>query len=291
MSFRFKPGCIIDSFLPVAAAVLFLTICLVRAEPQTDHILRVASDPNNLPFSNIRGEGFENKIAEIIAQELGAKIEYTWHAQRRGFFRELIKNGNCDVALGAPADFELSAVTQPYYRTSYVFVSRKDSHLGIRSLNDPRLRRLKVGVQIVGDVEGNPPPLQALAARGIFTNIISFNVLGDYTEQNPPARIVDAVADGKVDAAIVWGPLAGYFSRRESVPLEIVPVAPQVDQGLPMTYQICVGVKRSEGALREQINQILVRRQADIQKILNDYDIPQLPLVPVVNKAKANDDS
>jgi mxaJ protein len=288
MSFRFKRNCVIDSFLPAAVGFLFLAFSLVHAQPLTNRILRVAADPNNLPFSNSQREGFENKIAELIAHDLGAQIEYTWHAQRRGFFRELIKNGNCDIALGAPANFELSAVTQPYYHTSYVFVSRKDSHLDIKSLDDERLRHLRVGVQIVGDVGGNPPPLQALAAHGIFTNIVSFNVLGNYREPNPPARIVDAVARGDVDVAIVWGPLAGYFARHEPVSLEIVPVAPQIDHCFPMDYQICVGVKRSEAALREQIDEILTRRHADIQKILDDYNIPQLPLIPAAKAAKAN---
>jgi len=241
-------------------------------------VLLVAADPNNLPFSNSRGEGFENKIAELLAQELGAKLEYTWHAQRRGFFRETLKNGDCDIALGAPVGFEMAATTQPYYRSSYVFVFRKSNHPGIHSLDDPRLRAMKIGVQIAGDIGGNPPPIQALAARGMFTNIVAYNIFGNYAEANPPARIVDAVARGDVDVAIVWGALAGYFAAHESVPLEIVPVLPQVDNGLPMSFDICIAVKRKEKDLKNELNEILTRRHADIEKILTDYWVPQFPL-------------
>src|SRR5947209_1685103 len=189
----------------LAVALCFTTLGL---HAQTNRILRVASDPNNLPFSNDRGEGFENRIAKLLASELGAKLEYTWHAQRRGFFRETIKTGDCDIALGAPAHFEMAATTRPYYRSSYVFLSCKDKHLDLSSLDDPRLRHMKIGVQIAGDVGGNPPPVQALAARGLFTNLVPFTVFGNYAEPNPPAKIVEAVAHGEVDVAIVWGALA-----------------------------------------------------------------------------------
>ena len=264
-------------------AIAIFVACI--SDAQSNRVLRVAVDPNNLPFSNSRGEGFENKIAELIAQELGAKLEYTWHAQRRGFFRETLKTGDCDIALGAPAGFEMAATTQPYYRSSYVFVSRKTNSLSLRSLDDPRLRGMKIGVQIAGDIGGNPPPIQALAARGMFTNIVAFNIFGDYAEPNPPARVIDAVAHGDVDVAIVWGALAGYFAARESVPLEITPVTPQVDNGVPMSFEICVAVKRSEKDLKGQLNEILERRRADIQKILADYHVPQVPLP---QNAKAN---
>jgi len=260
----------------LTAAILLSFALNIHA--QTNRVLLVAADPNNLPFSNSRGEGFENKIAELLAQELGTKLEYTWHAQRRGFFRETLKNGDCDIALGAPVGFEMAATTQPYYRSSYVFVFRKSNHPGIHSLDDPRLRAMKIGVQIAGDIGGNPPPIQALAARGMFTNIVAYNIFGNYAEANPPARIVDAVARGDVDVAIVWGALAGYFAAHESVPLEIVPVLPQVDNGLPMSFDICIAVKRKEKDLKNELNEILTRRHADIEKILTDYWVPQFPL-------------
>lgn len=260
----------------VAGALLAATAWGAAAEGSG--VLRVAADPNNLPFSNNKGEGFENKIAELLAGELNEKVEYTWHAERRGFFRETLKSGPCEIALGAPSHCEMAATTQPYYRSSYVFVTRKDRHLGVHSLDDPRFGHWKIGAQIAGDSTGNPPPLQALAARGWITNVVAFNMYGDYREANPPARIINAVADGTVDVAIAWGPLAGYFAAQTPVPLEIAPVSPATDHGLPMTYAISVAVKRGNKELLREIEEILTRRQGDIEKILDEYHVPQLPL-------------
>src|SRR5207237_10170955 len=191
-----------------------------------DPPLRVCADPNNLPFSNDRGQGFENRIAELVARDLHKKLEYTWWAQRRGFIRNTLKAGACDVVVGVPASFELAATTAPYYRSSYVFVYRKDKKLSVNSFDDPVLRKLKVGVQMIGDDGANTPPAHALASRGVVENVRGYTVYGDYAQPNPPARIIDAVARGDVDVAVAWGPLAGYFARRERVPLAVVPVSP-----------------------------------------------------------------
>src|SRR5690349_16835567 len=128
-------------------------IAVASAQPFTRPagVLRVCADPNNLPLSNQRGEGFENKLAELLAQDLGERVEYTWWAQRRGFFRNTLKAGMCDLVIGVPAGFEMASTTRPYYRSTYVFVSRKDRHLNIASLDDPALRKLKIGVQMIGD--------------------------------------------------------------------------------------------------------------------------------------------
>src|SRR4051794_12192091 len=121
-------------------------------------VLRVTADPNNLPFTNERREGFENKIAEVIARDLNADLKYTWRAQRRGFFRETLKADECDLVLGVPAGFERAMTTVPYYRSAYVFVSRKDRGLDVRSFDDPKLKALKVAVQLIGDDGVNTPP-------------------------------------------------------------------------------------------------------------------------------------
>src|SRR4051794_21074318 len=149
-----------------------LTFCTqpVAAETNTGNqhrILRIAADPNNLPFSNERLEGYENKIAALIGRELHAEIQYTWRAQRRGFFRETLKAGDCDLVMGVPIGIERALTTKPYYRSSYVFVQKKAEGPVFESLEDPRLRRVKIGVQLIGDDGANTPPAHALASRGI----------------------------------------------------------------------------------------------------------------------------
>jgi mxaJ protein len=248
--------------------------------PQPAHVagvLRVCADPNNLPFSNQKREGFENKLAEVVASESGAKLEYIWWAQRRGFFRNTLKAGACDVVLGLPAGFEMALTTSPYYRSSYVFITRKDRKLDIKSFDDPLLRKLKIGVQMVGDDFSNTPPAHALTRRNIVENVRGYTLYGDYSQPNPPARIIDAVAGGQVDVAIAWGPLAGYFAKQSKVPLKVVPVSPQVDQPfLPFVYDIAMGVQRGDQELRDQLERILNKRRTDIDRLLADYGVPRV---------------
>jgi mxaJ protein len=239
--------------------------------------LRICSDPNNLPFSNRRLEGFENKIAEIVARDLGARISYTWWAQRRGFFRNTLKAGLCDVVLGVPTGMERAVPTRPYYRSTYVFVSRADRGLDVRSFDDPALRNLRIGVQLAGDDYANTPPAHALSRRGIVANVVGFTLYGDYGKENPPARIVEAVARGEIDIAVVWGPLAGWFARKQSVPLRIVPVSPAIDRPfLPFVYDIAVGVRRGDDELRNTIDAELERRRGEIDAILDAYGVPRV---------------
>jgi mxaJ protein len=241
-------------------------------------VLRVTADPNNLPFTNERREGFENKIAELIARDLGADLDYTWRAQRRGFFRETLKAGGCDLILGVPAGFERALTTNPYYRSSYVFVSRKDRGLEIHSFDDPRLKGLKIAVQLIGDDGVNTPPAHALAARELVENVRGFTVYGDYGRENPAARIVEAVVDREVDLAVVWGPLAGYLARRRG-DLAITPVEPETDStGLRMVFAIAMGVRKGDVALKREIDAILEKRRKEIEQILREYGVPRLEL-------------
>jgi quinoprotein dehydrogenase-associated probable ABC transporter substrate-binding protein len=240
-------------------------------------VLRVCADPNNLPFSNQKLEGFENKLAELIGTETGERLEYTWWAQRRGFFRNTLKANACDVVLGVPAGFEMALTTWPYYRSSYVFITRKDKNLDIKSFDDPLLRKLKIGVQMVGDDFSNTPPAHALTRRNIIQNVRGYTLYGDYSQPNPPARIIDAVARKEVDVAIAWGPLAGYFAKQSKVPLKMVAVSPQVDQPfLPFVYDISIGVRRGDQQLKDQLEQILDKRRADIDRLLADYGVPRV---------------
>jgi mxaJ protein len=240
-------------------------------------VLRVCADPNNLPFSNEHEEGFENALARMIARDMGARLEYTWWAQRRGFFRNTLNAGACDVVMGVPTSFELSWTTRPYYRSTYVFVTQRARRLRIRSFDDPLLRKLAIGVQLIGDDGANTPPAHALASRGIVRRVRGYPVYGNYAEPNPPARIIDAVAKGDIDVAVAWGPLAGYFATREPAPLDITPVSPQIDLPfLPFVFDIGMGVRRGDTERRDALNRFIEAHQTEIQRLLARYGVPTL---------------
>ncbi len=245
--------------------------------PSQARELRVCADPNNLPFSNEKGEGFENKIAELLAHELGATLHYTWHPQRRGFVRNTLNAGKCDVVMGVPSNYDPVRTTRPYYWSTYVFVYRADRGYHITSLADSALQRLKIGIHVVGDDFQNPPPAQALAARGIIDNVEGYSIYGDYSQPNPPARLIEAVARGDVDVAIAWGPLAGYFAKRQRVPLTIAPVPPASDiSGQQWTFPIAMGVRHRDQALAAELDRLLESERPKILKILDEYGVPRV---------------
>jgi mxaJ protein len=239
--------------------------------------LRVCADPNNLPFSNDRLEGFENRIAGLIAADLGMSIEYTWWAQRRGFLRSTLNAHLCDVVIGLPTSVEMALTTRPYYRSTYVFVTRRDRHLQLHSFDDAALRTLRIGVPLIGDDGANAPPAHALSRRGIIRNVVGYSVYGDYRHEAPPARLIEAVAKGEIDVATAWGPLAGYFSDRESAALDLTPVEPQVDTPfLPFVFDISMAVRRDSDDLRVRLQQVLDRRRTDIDAILAAFKVPRV---------------
>jgi mxaJ protein len=251
-------------------------VVLLTAKTAEARTLRICADPNNLPFSNQRGEGFENKIAELIASELRADLTYTWWVQRRGFIRNTLNSGLCDLIPGTAFGVDDVRQTAPYYRSSYVFVTRVEGPQLI-SLDDPNLRTLKIGVQLAADSGINPPPVLALARRGIVDNVRGYSVYGDYREPNPVADIVAAVARGDLDVAIVWGPLAGYFAGLQKVKLQLAPVQPEVDGPyLPMVFDVAMGVRKEDTALREEVNAALFRLRPKINSILAEYGVPRL---------------
>jgi mxaJ protein len=253
----------------IAALLLWTEVACARE-------LRVCADPNNMPLSNEAGDGFENKIVDLVAQELKAEVRYTWWAQRRGFLRNTLKAESCDLVPSLPANLEGVRTTTPYYRTSYVFVTRSDGP-EISSFNDPVLRQVRVGVHLIGDDGSSTPPAHALARRGIIGNVRGYMIYGDYAQPNPPARILDALANGEIDVAIVWGALGGYFAQREKVPLKVTPVRPTFDgPQLPMVFDISMAVRKEDEALRQEIDMALSRRRAEIDAILAAYGVPRL---------------
>jgi mxaJ protein len=271
----------VRSPLRLSKAAGFVLILFFACSPSqakmAERELRVCADPNNLPFSNSRREGFENKLANLIASDLHAKVSYTWWAQRRGFIRNTLNAGKCDVVMGVPSSFDLALTTNSYYRSSYVFVTRKDRKLDIRSFDDPRLRKLRIGVHLVGDDGANTPPVHALSARGIVGNLRGYMLAGDYTRPNPPARLIEAVANGEVDVAVAWGPLAGYFARNASVPLNLIQVSPAIDLPfLPEVYDISLAVRRTDKDLKSELDAVLEREREAIASLLDDYGVPRV---------------
>jgi mxaJ protein len=253
-------------------------VALATRAAHADRVLRVCADPNSYPISSKAMPGFENAIATVLARELGARIEYTWWAQRRGFYRNTIKAELCDLVIGVPVGLEMVHTTAPYYRSAFTFVTRADRDLDIRSFDDPRLKTLKIGVQLVGDEGANPPPVHALARRGITTNVTGFNIVGDYTKDSPPADVMRALAAGTIDVAIVWGPLAGGFARHSKIKFSITPVPELEDHGVPMSFAIALGVRHGDKQLAADLEHALVARHAEITKILTSWRVPLLPL-------------
>jgi mxaJ protein len=248
--------------------------------------LRVCADPNNLPFSNAKEEGFENGLVSLIAGELGAKVRYVWWAQRRGNVRETLNEDLCDLIPGVGSNLEMLGTTRPYYRSTYVAVTRADRGIDIASFDDERLRDLKIGIQMIGDDFANTPPAHALSKRGMIDNVRGFMVYGDYGQKNPQSAIVDAVASGEVDIAFVWGPVAGYFAKRQSVPIKITPLASRFDgPQLPMIFDISVGTKKENRQLRAEIEEVLVRRGRDVQALLASYGVPLVDEGPISGPA------
>ncbi|HEY0178821.1 MAG TPA: quinoprotein dehydrogenase-associated putative ABC transporter substrate-binding protein [Dokdonella sp.] len=263
-----------------AAAALGVVLALAStgfahaAAAPAPRTLRVCADPDNLPFSNRAEAGFENAIVERVAHALGARVEYTWWSQRRGFARNTLGAGVCDLWPGVASAVETMATTAPYYRSSYVFVSRRDANLDVASFDDPRLRTLRIGVQMIGNDATNTPPAHALARRGITTNVRGFMIYGaDGRESQSP--IVDAVADGSVDLAIVWGPAAGYYARRAKTPLRLVPTPAADGPAWPMAFDISMGVRKGDAALKAEIDAALATERPAIDRILADYGVPR----------------
>jgi mxaJ protein len=257
------------------AAVAGSSLAVGARPPAGTPVLRVCSDPNNLPFSNRAGQGFENRLAELLAAELGAEVRYTWWAQRRGFVRNTLGAGECDLVAGIPADYDPVTTTEPYYRSTYVFVTRRDLTPPIASIDDPRLRRLRIGVHVIGDDYASTPPVTALARRGIVRNLRGYSIYGDYREPNPPARLIEAVAKGEVDVALAWGPLGGYFAGREEVPLRVTPIRERGDgPGAPFVFPIAMGVRHGDTALARRVGTVLERRRDEVHRILREYGVP-----------------
>jgi quinoprotein dehydrogenase-associated probable ABC transporter substrate-binding protein len=271
-----------QAFFSLFAHPVFASVLLAQLPAPASPPLRVCADPNNLPFSNQREQGFENRLAQLVARDLDTTVEYTWFSQRQSFIKNSLNAGLCDALMGVPSTVDSVAVTRPYYRSTYVFVSRKSRNLQLSSLDDLRLANWRIGLHVVG--ADYAPPAVVLARHGLAANIRGYSLSGAFGESNPPGRLIDAVAAGDVDVAIVWGPFAGYFARRESTPLAIAPVSPAIALGVPFTFDISMAVRKDDEALRSRLDRALLRHCAQVRSILDDYGIP---LVTASNERNA----
>lgn len=254
--------------------VLLILLTALAAAQQRE--LRVCADGNNLPFSNKAQQGFENKLAELLAQQMNAKLTYSWVRENSKFVQRSLLMGTCDVVLGLPTGFPKVLLTQPYYTCTWVFVTRKDKHLNVRSFDSPQLRNAKIGLHKITD-DQDTPAYYVLQDRGLNKNIVWFTINQNYSRENPPAELIEAVESGKVDVGIVWGPLAGYFAQKSPVPLEITPVLqPRDHPDLPFTYSIAMAVRRDRPALKAELDRILAAHRSDVQRILTEYGVPRL---------------
>ena len=253
---------------------MFLASSLLALALSAPAPLVVCADPNNRPFSHRSGDGFENRIATLIARELRRPLRYYWSPQRRGFLRTTLEANRCDVVLGMPAGSSRVLTTRPYYRSTYAFVSRHEQGLRVRSFDDPRLRTLTIGIQVTGDDYDNPPAAHALAARHLTDNVRGFPVYGDYSQPDPQRDLVDAVADGRIDLAVMWGPQAGYFARKERVALDVTPLDAPAAGTLVFSFDIAMGVRKGDRALQESLDRALARHAATIRQILAGYGVP-----------------
>ena len=254
-------------FLVCAAAVV---TCTAAERP----LLRVCADPNNLPFSDQNEQGLENKLAQIVAHDLSADLKYVWFSEHKNFLKHSLNAGLCDAVLGIPVDVEDALTTRPYYRSSYVTVTKADRNLKIQSLYDPHLKDLRIGLHLVDN--DYAPPGHLLAAEGLSGQLVGYTLYGAYGEVNPPARLIEAVDQGQIDVAIAWGPLAGYFAKKMPGRLSIEPVSPTRFQMIPFTYAIGVAVRKGNVELQSAIQQVLDRECQSVRALLKEYAIPSL---------------
>ncbi len=257
-----------------------LGLLLLRVGPAMGkEELRVCADPNNLPFSNEKLEGYENKIAAVLAKDLGYRLSYFWLKQRQGFFRQTLGAHRCDVVIGVPSGFERVLTTKPYYRSGYVIVTPTHRALSFTSYDDPRLKDLKIGIHVTGKDGSNSPPAHALGKHHLEKNLVGYSMWGEASEKNPQGKVVAAVNQGVIDLAIVWGPFGGYFAKPfgKALTVELAPSDPLLGD-MPFAYDISMGVRKEDTALAEKLNNSIQRRQGEIARILGEYRVPLIPL-------------
>jgi quinoprotein dehydrogenase-associated probable ABC transporter substrate-binding protein len=250
------------------------------AEPTPKPVLAVCADPSNLPYSNDKLEGFENRIAAVLAADMHAQLRYTWNEERRSFLRRTLFAGRCDVVISLPTALSSVTTTRPYFVSSYVAVTRRKDARHFAGFADPALRNARIGLQLLGAEGANTPPAMELGRSGFTAHITGFPMWADDDVANPQGRIVDAVATNDIDVAYVWGPFGYYFAKPHGATLLVEPIGadPKWPE-LAFSYPMGAGVRKDDLALRDRLQTALDRRKSEIYAILQQYGMPiQAPL-------------
>ncbi len=232
--------------------------------------LRVCADPANMPYSNKAGEGFENKIAELFAADLGVPVEYTWYPSTVGFIRNTLRDRKCDLILAAPTGSELLQNTNPYYRSAYAIVSRKDAGLTAKTLADPVMKSLRIGV-----VAGTPPAT-LIARYSLFDQMRPYHLMVDTRFESATTRMVEDIVKGEIDIGLLWGPIAGYWAKVQNPPLVVTPLKTTVEEGVRVDFRIHMGLRYREPEWKLRLNNLIADNQDQIYAILHQYGVPLL---------------
>jgi quinoprotein dehydrogenase-associated probable ABC transporter substrate-binding protein len=266
------------SLLAIVATLVDWEVSLAQTTEGTDlsielvdpRVLRVCADPRNLPFSNEKGEGFENKLAELFAEKLQKKLDYMYFPQAAGFVRMTLAAHRCDVIMGFPQGDDLVQGTNPYYRTAYALVAKQGGGLDeVATLEDERLKGKRIGV-----VAGTPPATN-MAANGLMTNAKPYPLMIDTRVDSSATAMIKDLTSGEIDAAVLWGPMAGYYARQANPPLHVTPLVKETT-GPRLVYRIGIGVRPADQNWKRLLNRLIQENQPAINKILLDFGVPLL---------------
>ena len=234
------------------------------------NVFRACGDPRNLPFSNDKGEGFENKLAELFAAKLGKKLSYTYFPQVTGFVRKTLGSFRCDIIMGFPQGDDQAQVTIPYYRTTYALIFKRGSGLeDVTTISDPKLKDKRIGIV------AKTPPSTNMALNGLLAHAKSYPLFIDTRADSSAQAMMDDLAKGEIDCGILWGPMAGYYASHANPPLVVAPLTKETT-GPPMIYRIGMAVRPADQEWKRTLNRLIMENQTEINKLLISYNIPIL---------------
>ena len=234
------------------------------------NVFRACGDPRNMPFSDDKGEGFENKLAELFATKLGKKLSYTYFPQATGFVRMTLGSFRCDVIIGFPQGDDQAQVTIPYYRTTYALIFKPGTGLdGVTTIGDPKLKDKRIGVV------AKTPPSTIMAMDGLLGHAKSYPLFIDTRADSSAQAMIDDLKKGDIDVGILWGPMAGYYAKQSDPPLTVVPLLKEA-AGAPLMFRIGMAVRPSDQEWKRTLNRLIMENQSEINKLLISYNIPIL---------------